>query len=142
MDFRLDESIGYLLNRTSIRLKNKLLRSFKPYNMTPEQWAVLKGLSEKEGISPKEIAELTSKDQPSTVRILEKLEKKGFITRRVNREDTRSYLLFITAAGRELVEELIPLAKEVLDTALQGIEKEKIDEFKKMLNVIYRNVDG
>ncbi|WP_418792586.1 MarR family transcriptional regulator [Phosphitispora sp. TUW77] len=44
--------------------------------MTSKQWAVLNRLWVQDGISPKELAELTSKDRPTTVRILSKLENK------------------------------------------------------------------
>jgi len=47
-------------------MKNNLLHKFKDYDITPEQWAVLNRLWVRNGISPKELAELTSKDQPTT----------------------------------------------------------------------------
>lgn len=76
MKIDLDNSLGFILNRTNTRMKNNLLHKFKDYDITPEQWAILNRLWVRDGISPKEIAELTSKDQPTTVRIIAKLQKR------------------------------------------------------------------
>ncbi|ACV63562.1 transcriptional regulator, MarR family [Desulfofarcimen acetoxidans DSM 771] len=141
MTFRLNNGIGFILNRTNTRMKNNLLHHFKDYDVTPEQWAVLNCLWEREGISPKELAELTSKDQPTTVRMLSKLEKKGFITRQVNPNDNRSYLIHLTSEGQELKDKLFPLAFQALDKALKGIDKKQIEEVKIVLNKIFNNLD-
>ncbi|MDO7786621.1 MarR family winged helix-turn-helix transcriptional regulator [Desulforamulus aquiferis] len=142
MTFKLDNSLGYLLNRTNTRMKNNLLHHLRDYDVTPEQWAVLNRLWEKEVISPKELAELTSKDLPTIVRILSKLEKKGFITRKINPEDSRAYLIFLTIEGRELQGKLTPLALEALDKATRGLDKKQIEEFKVVLNKMFENLDS
>lgn len=137
---RLNDSLGFILNRTNTKLKNALIQCFKPYDVTPEQWGILKRLWEQEGISPKCIAELTSKDQPTTVRILEKLENKGLLFREVNLDDNRSYLIFLTDKGRELESILVPLAEERLNDALTGIDKQDVQKLFQMLNKIYENL--
>ncbi|TEB06490.1 Organic hydroperoxide resistance transcriptional regulator [Pelotomaculum schinkii] len=141
MAINLDNSLGFILNRTNTRMKNNLLHKFKDYDITPEQWAVLNRLWVRDGIPPKELAELTSKDQPTTVRILLKLENKGFILRNVNPEDNRSFLIFLTPKGQELKHTLIPLAFEVLDKATRGIDQNKIEAAKDVLNQIYKNLE-
>ncbi len=138
MKFNLDNSLGYILNRTNTKMKNKLLQKFKDYDITPEQWAILNRLWERDGISPKELAELTSKDQPTTVRIITKLENKGFVSRQVNSEDHRSFSIFLTIKGHEYKSILIPLAYETLDRATEGIDKNKIEVTKDVLNQIYK----
>ncbi len=141
MIFQLDNSLGFILSRTSTRMKNHLLHSFKAHDVTPEQWAVLNRLWDREEVSPKELAELTSKDQPTTVRILTKLEKKGFITRKVNPDDNRAFLISLTNEGRELKDKLIPLALEILDKALKDIDKKQVEEAIVTLNKIYANLE-
>lgn len=141
MQFSIEDSLGFIMNRTNTKLKNELLQRLKPYDVTPEQWAVLNRLWEREGLSPKELAELTSKDQPNIARILDKLEKKELITRQTNPDDNRSFLIYLTDRGRELKDELIPLALAALNKALRGIEQEQVKELKLLLNRIYTNLD-
>ncbi|WP_347490770.1 MarR family winged helix-turn-helix transcriptional regulator [Desulfoscipio sp. XC116] len=142
MKISLDDSLGFILNRTNIRMKNILLHKFKDYDITPEQWAVLNCLWIRDGISPKELAGLTHKDQPTTVRILSKLETKGSISRQVNPGDHRSFLIFLTTKGRALKNILIPLAAEALDKATKDIDQSKINLVKDTLNQIYKNLEA
>ncbi|AEG61236.1 MarR family winged helix-turn-helix transcriptional regulator [Desulforamulus ruminis] len=142
MEFKLDNSLGFILNRSNTRMKHTLLHHFKEYNVTPEQWAILNRLWEKEGLSPKELAELTSKDQPTTVRILSRLEKKGYITRQVNPEDNRAYLISLTSEGRAIKDKLFPLAFEALNKAIKGIDKEELEVTRAVLNKVFKNLES
>jgi DNA-binding MarR family transcriptional regulator len=117
-----------------------LFQRFKENNVTPEQWAVLNCLWEQEGITPKELSDLTFKDKPNTNRILEKLIIKGLVVRKSHPEDKRAFQIFLTDSGWALREQLIPKAKELLDKATTGIEEHKVTELKNMLNQIYDNI--
>ncbi len=140
MDFKLDDSLGFILNKTNTKLKNELFQRFKEYDVTPEQWAVLNCLWEQEGVTPKELADRIFKDKPNTNRILEKLQMKELIVRELHPIDKRAYQIFLTDRGWALKKELIPKVMQLLETAAIGIEKHKILEMKKLLNQIYDNL--
>ena len=53
----------------------------------------------------------------------------------------RSFLIFLTDAGRNLEDKLVPIASEALDEALQGLSEEEIKQLKVLLNKIFINVD-
>lgn len=141
MKFIAEESVGFIINRTNQKLSNYLTRRFKPYDITPEQWGVLNRLWVKDGISQKEISEITYKDQTTLTRILDKLERKGLITRQTSPDDRRVFLIFLTAEGRSLEDILVPIAYEVLGEALKGISEEEIKQLKVLLNKIFMNID-
>ena len=140
MKFIIDESLGFIINRTNQKLSNYLTQKFKPYDITPEQ-GVLNRLWEKDGISQKEISEITIKDQTTLTRILDKLERKGFVKRQTTPIDRRVFLIFLTDSGRSLENILVPIAYEALEEALQGLSKEEIKQLKVLLNRIYLNLD-
>jgi len=140
MNFTLEDSLGFIVNRTNTKLKNELLHQFKQYDVTPEQWAVLNCLWENDGITPKELAEKTFKDLPNIARILEKLVRKKLVVRQPDPADKRSSLVFLTERGKELKGVLIPIALSVLDRATFGIGAGKIVELKVLLNIIYKNL--
>ena len=140
MNFKLDDSLGFILSKVNTKLKNELFQRFKENNVTPEQWAVLNCLWEQEGITPKELSDLTFKDKPNTNRILEKLIMKGLVVRKSHPEDKRAFQIFLTDSGWALREQLIPKAKELLNIATTGIEEHKVTELKNMLNQIYDNI--
>lgn len=141
MKYIIEESLGFIISRTNQKLSNYLTRKFKPYDITPEQWGLLNRLWEKDGISQKELSEITMKDQTTVTRILDKLERKGLIKRQTCPNDRRSFLIFLTDTGRNLEDQLVPIAYEVLDEALQGISEKEIKQLKVLLNRIFINVD-
>lgn len=140
LEFKLDESVGYLVALCSSLLERELHRHFRSFDVTPEQWAVLNRLWEQDGQTPKQLAEKTFKDQPNTTRILGKLEKKEFIIRKSHQQDQRSHYIFLTDQGRALKTELVSLAVETLNKALQGIPQEKEEELKRLLKQMNRNL--
>ncbi|AFQ45124.1 MarR family winged helix-turn-helix transcriptional regulator [Desulfosporosinus meridiei] len=140
MEFKLEDSLGFILSKTNTKLKNKLFQRFYEYNVTPEQWSVLNCLWTREGLTPKELADMIFKDKPNTNRILEKLETKELIVRKPHPVDRRSYQVFLTNRGWALKEELVPKAVELLDEATKGIEQQKVAEMIKLLNQIYDNI--
>jgi DNA-binding MarR family transcriptional regulator len=141
MDFKLDDSLGFILNKTNTKLKNKLLQRFNEHNVTPEQWSVLNCLWSQEGITPKELADTIFKDKPNTNRILEKLIAKELIIRKSHPIDKRAYQIFLTNRGWALRDELVPIAIQLLEEATSGIEKHKIDEMIELLKRIYKNIN-
>ncbi|MBS6501218.1 MAG: MarR family transcriptional regulator [Clostridium sp.] len=140
MEFNLDDSLGFILNKLNTKLKNELFKRFKEYEVTPEQWSVLNCLWIKDGITPSELAERIFKDKPNANRILEKLQMKKLIVRKSNLLDKRSFQIFLTERGWELKDELIPKVTQLLDEATIGIEESKITEIKKILNQMYNNL--
>lgn len=140
MKFKLDDSLGFILNKVNTKLKNELLQRLKENDVTPEQWAILNCLWECEGITPKDLADMTFKDKPNTNRILEKLAMKSLVVRKTHPVDKRAFQIFLTDSGRALQEQLIPKVTQLLDKATLGMEKHKVLELKKTLNQIYDNI--
>ncbi len=140
MSFKLNDSLGFILTKVNTKLKNELFQQLKEYDVTPEQWAVLNCLWEQEGITPKELADMTFKDKPNTNRILEKLQMKELIFRTPHPLDKRAYQLFLTDRGIALRKELVPKVQKLLARVTAGLEAEKVKELKNMLNQIYHNM--
>jgi DNA-binding MarR family transcriptional regulator len=143
-DFVLDNSVGFLVNRTALRLKRELQQAFRRqgFTVTAEQWALLNRLWEQEGLSQVQLAERTFKDKPNVTRMVEVLERNGLVHRQQNRRDRRAYHVFLTPAGRELRSAMIPLAVEVLRRALRGLDENEVEELRRVLERIDRNIDG
>ena len=140
MHFKLDDSLGFWINVVAGKMKNELNRSISKYNITAEQWAVLSRLWEEQGVTQKDLAERTGKDQPNTGRILDKLEKKGLVNRIPDTQDRRIVLVFLTDKGWELKEKLIPIATDVLIRAQRGINGKDITYLKQILEKISQNI--
>ena len=138
--FSLDRSLGFLVNRAALRMKDALDRELRPHGVTPEQWAVLNRLWEEDGLSQKDLAERTFKDQPNTARIVAKLERKGLVLRRPDPEDGRAVQVFLTARGRALHPRLVPLGEGVNRRARHGLSDEEVATLARLLVRVHDNL--
>jgi len=140
MNFIMDESLGFIINRTAIAVKKEFTKRLKTFNLTPEQWSILNRLGEQDGLLQKDLAEKTYKDQPNTARILDKLEKKKLVRRADNPEDRRAFLIFLTDRGKEVRESIIPITTLLNEDAAAGLEKPEYNQLIKLLDKVYKNL--
>lgn len=135
-------SYSFLLDRTARRVKQYAQKRFKEmgFNVTVDQWLVLKHLSENEEMKQNELAELLFKDNPTVTRIIDLLCKKGLTERKLNPSDRRSFIVSLTKAGSKKVEQLRPKIKQVRLKAWEGLSERDFNQFKKVLNSIYHNL--
>jgi DNA-binding MarR family transcriptional regulator len=135
------DSLGFIIYRTALALKSALQRSFKEngYEITGEQWAIIRHLWEEEALSQREIAEKTSKDKPNITRMLDALEKKNLILRQSDPRDRRKYCIYLTKEGKQLYERLLPLTQSLRQRVTQNLAPAEIDLAKEILNKVYHN---
>ena len=140
MNFDMDRSLGYLINRLSIVNKNSFNKLIKPYGISPEQWSVLFRVVEKDGIIQKELSDSTYKDQGNLTRMIDKLIQKGYLLRVADEKDRRSVKLFATQSSKQLVEKIIPLSKAQNEKLSDGFSQEDKEKFIEFLNKAYQNI--
>jgi DNA-binding MarR family transcriptional regulator len=139
MDYDSNESIGFIINKAHLILKNNLQKKFKKYDIAPEQWAILNCLYNNEGCSQKELSDKTYKDKASITRILDVLEKRRLVKRESDPGDRRVFLIFITDEGRALRDALIPLSKSASEEAIKGFSQEEFKLLKVLLLKLISN---
>lgn len=136
-----DKAIGSASVRLSKRITRVLNISLKPYSITTEQWSVLRALNESDQISQKELSDRADKDQATVTKILDLLEKNGFVERVANPGDRRSFLIKITEKGKKLALELTPYIEGIFSEMINGIEGEKLEIYKETLLLLESNLD-
>jgi len=131
-----------LLDRTARRVKQYAQQQFKEmgFNITVDQWLVLKHLYEREEMKQNALAELINKDNPTLTRIIDLLCKKGLTIRTLHPADRRSFIVALTKEGTKKVEQLKPKIKYVRLKAWEGLSERDFNQFKKILNTIYQNL--
>jgi DNA-binding MarR family transcriptional regulator len=135
------DSLGFIIYRTALALKSALQRFFKEqgYEITPEQWAIIRHLWEEDGLSQREIGEKASKDKPNITRMLDALETKHLVFRQPDPRDRRKYCIYLTKEGRQLHEHLSPLARHLRERVTHNLTRQQIDLLKETLNTIFHN---
>lgn len=135
---------SFLLDRTARKVKQYAQQQFKSgdFDVTVDQWLVLKNLSENQLLSQTELAQLVFKDHPTLTRIIDLLCKKGYVERVPHPQDRRSFQLHLTESGASKVSSLRPQILEIREKAWENLSKSDFDEFKRILNTIYMNLGG
>jgi len=140
--FPLDNSQGYIIHRLDVQMSLGLQHAFqaKGFNITPEQWGVLNRLWEKEGIHQSALAERAAKDRHNITRILNLLEKNGFILRTPDGEDKRRLNVYLTEEGKDLKQKLIPIVIDYLQKCFEGLTQEEVQDLRRVHEHILKNL--
>lgn len=141
METSFDETIGFQTNQVQKKMLRYLNRSLEWYEITLEQWVVLSALSENESINQRSLSAKIEKDPTSLLRILDILEKKGFVERRPFLGDRRASSLFITEKGQHLRSEVAPYIENRFKEITANISEGEIKVYEKVLGEIGRNLD-
>ena len=134
---------SHLLDRTARKVKQYAQRQFntQQFDITVDQWLVLKNLKEHEHLNQSELAELLGKDHPTLTRIIDLLCKKDLVERRVNPTDRRSFTVHLTSNGKNKVAEWSPEMGEIRMKAWENLSEKDYTDLKRILNTIYSNLD-
>ncbi|MDF2722521.1 MAG: transcriptional regulator [Paenibacillus sp.] len=134
--------IGFAMGLTYRKLSALFQQRLSPYGITPEQWSALNQIDRAQGLIQKEIAERTGKDKPTTTRILEHLEKKGFIYRKPGELDRRSLLVFSTELGKSVIRETTPIEDSVTAEVRRCLTENEYDTMVELLMRIHDTIAG
>lgn len=140
---RLEDVIYFLMDRTMRRSRQFTHRIFNEegFNVSLDQWIVIKCVSENPGISQGEIAGMTYKDAPTLTRMIDLMVTKGLMERRVDPKDRRRYAIYLTDEGLETVKVVGPKVIEIRAAGLEGVSLEDLEVAKRVINQIFENVD-
>ncbi len=141
MDFSLDNSLGYLVNRAARALVNGLTKKFSAAgcDVTVEQWRVLLNLWERDGRTQQELSQATGKKKTSITRLINGMEKRNLVVRVPDQSDRRHNLIYLTHKGRALEERLLALAMQNMKRAQTGIAPQDLAVCKAVLRRVIEN---
>ncbi len=133
-------SLGYL-TRINFRAFSRALEKLTlTHGVSAGQWRFLRVLWDEDGITQRELAERTGTTEATTVRSVNGLLKSGLILRRREKDDRRKMKITLSARGRRLRNELLPMVIEVNERALKGISKKDVETTRRVLLRTYANL--
>ncbi len=136
----MDRSFHYLTMANQMLIQKHLLEQIKHTGLTLGQPKVLDFLKDHDGASQKDIAAGCLIEAGSLTSILNRMEEKGLIERRILNGNRRTFHIFLTEEGRKgqkIVEESF---KDIENLAFQDISKEEMEAFMKTYENICKNL--
>lgn len=108
--FDLEAHLGYWMRRVSNHVSAGFARSLRLRNVSVAEWVILSQIYNEPGIKLTQLAEILGLTRGAVSKVLDKLEKKKWITRRTLAGDNRVQQLFLSAPGRRTLPQLAEIA--------------------------------
>lgn len=110
----LAEFLPYQLSITSNAVSDLIARAYRGrFALKIPEWRLMAVLGERASATQRALCEATAMDKVTVNRASKALEDRGLIGRAPNAADGRSHHLALTDTGRELYEQIVPLALSV-----------------------------
>ena len=127
MEENFENNIGFLLHDVTRLMKRLFDKRMSTLDLTRSQWWVLNFLYFNEGINQSDFAVLLDIEKAPLSRLLYRMEKKGWIERRSDKNDKRIKNLFLSKKIKPLIVDMRDMANFTRQQALSGLsEKEQI----------------
>mgnify|MGYP002713225461 CR=1 FL=1 len=136
----LDDFIPYVMYRITNRLNMDLQDCLRPLKINVSRWRVLCALNARDGRNMSDLCSFTMMEQSSVSRVIDTMEKENLVTRKLQEEDNRYVLVYLTAKGRTTFREAYIHAFSREDRALQGIAEQDRQQLLELLNRILENI--
>ena len=126
MSLDLKRQLVAQLVESSRLLRNYIDHRAKSRGTTRAQWIVLFRLRQQEGLSQVDLADVLELQPISLVRLLDRLVEHGLLERRHDPKDRRANRLFLTASGRQLVDDLDSLRDAIATDVVHDLPDDAI----------------
>ncbi|MFC3111088.1 MarR family winged helix-turn-helix transcriptional regulator [Undibacterium arcticum] len=138
-DFRIEDSVGYLLARSRTMLAKAIDAALAEHNITHAQGSILIRLATGKSTTAADFARELYIDAASMTRMIDRLEKRGLLAREPNPDDRRQFKLRLTNEGTTLAEKLPALYTATLNRSFSGFSAEELGFLKYLLRKLLAN---
>lgn len=136
----MDDTLHYLIMANQMLVQKALLERLRDTGLTIGQPKILDYLKDHDGSSQKDIAKACFLEAGSLTTILNKMEEKGLIERRILNGNRRSFHIFMTYEGRQKMQLVDSSFSEIEKKALSGVSDEELETFMSVYKKIYKNL--
>ena len=120
-DHRKEDSFGFLIQMLARVIDSKMKAELKAVGVDVKIFANLMMLGQQDGINQRQIGKQLNFPEYFTSRNVDALVDAGYAVRRADPNSRRSFLVYLTDAGRAKAEQLPMIVKRVNDDVLSGL---------------------
>ncbi len=123
MEIKLENSVNHRIATLAVLLKRQVFRIIadNQLEITPDQWVIMYYLWEENGLTVGDLAKKSKKDFANVTRIIEKLSKLGYVSKKKSLKDSRSVLIFILPKAEEIKGKIYACWQQSISIATNGI---------------------
>lgn len=139
-EYQVGESVGYLITRVRSTMSNLVTqRSMAELGITSQQGSILFMVASGKCLLAAELAREYGIDASAVTRLVDRLEKRGLLTRVRSNEDRRVVRLALTPEGQAIAARMPAIFTGVLNSLLSGFTPEEVGFLKSMLRRVLVN---
>ncbi len=117
----------------------KELEKYGIEGIVPSHGSILIALFNKKQMTMKEIAEFIRRKQPTVTILIDKLLKYGYVEKRKDAEDSRSFIIQLTDKGEDFRTTFTEISDRLNKKIHRGITDNELEIFDKVLKQIAGN---
>ncbi len=141
-----DEYIGFMISDVARLMRTAFDRRVRKLGLTRAQWMVLTRLHRNAGASQSELADMMEVEKATAGRLIDRLEAKGWVQRRVHKADRRINRIYLTPEAERIHKRIWKIAEATVADALADLSAAEAAQLASLLGRVkgklLDNVDG
>lgn len=135
-----DSTFAYLMQDVTRLMRKHFDRRATKFELTRAQWRALKTIRRDEGLSQTELADYLDMEPIPVGRVIDRLEKTGYVERRADPADRRRWRLHLTPKAHAVIAEMEVIAKGLRDEALCDVGQADFETLLRVLSQLKNNL--
>lgn len=136
---RLADFLPYLLSVASNAVSDRIADEYRArFGLKIPEWRVMAVLGDAGEMTQRSLVGATRMDKVAVNRACKVLEERGLIARSPNASDGRSHHLELTASGKAMHGEIMPIALEMERRLFATLDARERDTFKALLARVHQ----
>ncbi len=135
-----EENIGLLIHDVARLLRVLYDRQMSSIGLTRSQWWLLTYLFFKDGINQSELAILMDMEKAPLSRLLDRMEKKGWVIRKNENKDRRTKNIYLSESIKPLISSMRDKAAEYRSESLSILTDKERNKLKDILQILKKGL--
>ena len=135
----LSQSLGYRIRRAQLWVFRDVSRRLAAFDISPAQFSVLSVIEANPGVNQLAIAQSLSIERAGLGRLVDHLERRGFVHRSASAINRRYYVLYLTESGTALLGRLRPAIAESEKSLAEKIGPRAFRELQRALDIFLQD---
>jgi MarR family transcriptional regulator for hemolysin len=137
-----ERHLGFLISDVARLMRTAFDRRARRLGLTRSQWLVINRLHRHPGATQSELAEMIEVEKATAGRMVDRMEKKGWVVRRADAADRRVNRLHLTAEADLIRVQLAHIADRNVDDALAPLSARERDQFAEWMRRVKRQLQA
>jgi MarR family transcriptional regulator for hemolysin len=137
-----ERHIGFLISDVARLMRTAFDRRVRRLGLTRSQWLVINRLHRRPGATQSELAEMLEVEKATAGRMVDRMEKKGWVVRRADAADRRVNRLHLTPEADLIQVQLAQIADSTVDDALALLSPHQRVQFSESIRQVKRQLQS